>query len=268
MKTNTISLRNDQVSIKYRQAGSGATTLLFLHGWCINGSYWDQQMEYFADRYQVLAPDLPGFGESTADRPNWSIEEYAKDVIAFIHALNLREVILVCHSMSGAIGLQSVLSADPRITGMIGTGTFEYVDYPFSEEQMGFFTQYLEGLATDFGTVAPQYAKGLLFHETTSPEVIDRVSNDFAQTNPAIGYASFMKLLEFGASEGQKLAQLPWKLHLINTDSPPTFETGLQTHLQHGYAIAVVPACGHYPMIEKPAVFNAELEGRLKEMGA
>lgn len=260
MNANSISLRQGKVSINYYWQGTGETTLLFLHGWCINASYWSEQMNHFSDRFGVLALDLPGFGQSTADRSSWSIEEYAADILAFVHELKLKNVILVCHSMSGAIGLQTVLAGDSRIKGLVGVGTFEYVDFPFSEEQMGFFTQYLEGLATDFGTVAPQYAKQLLFHETTPGEVIERVAADFAQTDPAIGYHSFRCLLEFGRSEGERLAQFPWQLDLINTDSPPTYETGLQAHLQHGYSIAAIPACGHYPMIEKPTEFNQHLE--------
>jgi pimeloyl-ACP methyl ester carboxylesterase len=36
--------------------------LLFVHGWCINKSYWESQMKYFRDKYTVVAMDLPGHG--------------------------------------------------------------------------------------------------------------------------------------------------------------------------------------------------------------
>jgi len=103
--TKQIAIRESKVEINYFQQGKGDTTLLFLHGWCIDGTYWKNQSDYFSKAYNVYAIDLPGFGKSKAERTNWTIEEYAKDVNAFIDAMNLKKVVIVGHSMSGEIML-------------------------------------------------------------------------------------------------------------------------------------------------------------------
>ena len=45
------------------------TTLLFVHGWCINKEYWKEQSAYFCDNYKVVTLDLPGFGQSVRIEP-------------------------------------------------------------------------------------------------------------------------------------------------------------------------------------------------------
>ena len=68
MTAKQITIRDRQVEINYFQQGQGDTTVLFLHGWCIDGTYWKNQVEYFSKNYNVYAIDLPGFGKSKAER--------------------------------------------------------------------------------------------------------------------------------------------------------------------------------------------------------
>ena len=83
---------HDGVSIQYTLAGSGDTSLVLLHGWCINRGYWSGQVAYFSPRYRVVAPDLPGFGASGKNRSTWSIEQYGADIAALIDHLQLKNV--------------------------------------------------------------------------------------------------------------------------------------------------------------------------------
>ncbi len=115
-KTESKTDRNQRHAgeINYYQQGQGDTTLLFIHGWCIDGTYWKNQVEYFSKKYNVYAIDLPGFGKSKAERANWTIEEYANDVTAFIDTMNLRNVVIIGHSMAGDIMLQAALTNNPK----------------------------------------------------------------------------------------------------------------------------------------------------------
>jgi hypothetical protein len=63
MTAKKITIRENKVEINYFQQGQGDTTLLFLHGWCINGTYWKNQVDYFSKSYHVYAIDLPGFAD-------------------------------------------------------------------------------------------------------------------------------------------------------------------------------------------------------------
>lgn len=106
---NIELIRDKHVEINYFQQGQGDITLLFLHGWCIDATYWKNQVEYFSKNFNVYAIDLPGFGKSKAERTNWTIEEYANDVTVFIDTMNLKNVVIIGHSMAGEIMLQTVV---------------------------------------------------------------------------------------------------------------------------------------------------------------
>lgn len=266
MTAKQVTIRDKQVEINYFQQGQGDTTLLFLHGWCIDGTYWKNQVDYFSKTYTVFAIDLPGFGKSKAERTNWTIEEYANDVTAFIDAMNLKNVVIIGHSMAGEIMLQTTLSNNPKIIGIVGVDNFKLIDVAFTPEQLKQMTDFFPMLEKDFKNSAPVYADLMLFHPTTSKEVKDRVKTDFANSNSVIGYKTILTLMQYASTDAQRLEQLNYKLYLINSDGFPTNEIGLSNHCKSSFQVETISATGHYPMIEKPTEFNLILEKVLTGM--
>lgn len=266
MIAKQIVIRDKQVEISYLKQGDGDTTLLFLHGWCINGTYWKSQIEYFSANYTVYAIDLPGFGKSKAKRTNWTIEEYANDVTAFIKTMNLKNVVIIGHSMAGEIMLQTALTNNPGIKGIVGVDNFKVIDVEFTPEQMKQMTDFFPMLEKDFKNSAPVYADMMLFHPSTSNEIKDRVKTDFATSNSVIGYNTFMNQMQYAYGDAQRLEQLNYRLYLINSDGFPTNETGLKNHCKNSFQVETISATGHYPMIEKPTEFNLILEKVLAEI--
>lgn len=266
MTAKQITIRDKQVEINYFQQGKGDTTLLFLHGWCIDGTYWENQIDYFSKNCNVYAIDLPGFGKSKAERTNWTIEEYANDVTAFIDTMNLKNVVIIGHSMAGEIMLQTALSNNSKIVGIVGVDNFKFIDVSFTPEQMKQMTDFLPMLQNDFKNSAPVYADMMLFHPTTSKEVKDRVKTDFANCDSVIGYGIFMNQMQYAYTDAQRLEQLNYKLYLINSDGFPTNEIGLNNHCKSSFQVQTIAATGHYPMIEKPTEFNLILEKVLTSM--
>lgn len=266
MTANQITIRDNQVEINYFHQGQGDTTLLFLHGWCIDAMYWKNQVDFFSEEYSVYAIDLPGFGKSKAKRTSWTIEEYANDVIAFIDIMNLKNVVIIGHSMAGEIMLEVAMTNNPRITGIVGVDNFKFIDVLFTPEQMKQMTDFFEMLKNDFRNSAPAYADWMLFHPTTSTEIKIRVKADFANSDSIIGYGTLMHHMQYAATDAQRLEQLNYKLYLINNDGFPTNQTGLKNHCKHSFQVETISGTGHYPMIEKPTDFNILLKKVLTEM--
>ncbi|MTI30608.1 alpha/beta hydrolase [Xanthovirga aplysinae] len=258
-----VKIRENQVEINYLQEGHGKNTLLFLHGWCINSAYWKDQIAQFSMNHQVYALDLPGFGKSTAKRENWTIEEYAKDVSAFIEQLDLENVVLIAHSMSGDIMLETALADNPQIKGIIGIDNFKFIDVEFTPEQREQMSAFFSLLQNDFKTNAPIYAENMLFHPSTKEEIKERVKSDFANANPKTGFDSFIHMMQFFQNVPFKLENLPLKLYLINSNVMPTNETGLENRCKNGFHVETIDSTGHYPMIEKSGEFNRKLENVL-----
>jgi hypothetical protein len=162
--------------------------------------------------------------------------------------------------MAGEIILQTAMSNNPKIVGIIGVDNFKFIDVAFTPEQMKQMTDFFPLLEKDFKNSAPAYADMMLFHPTTSKEVKDRVKTDFANSDSVIGFGTFMNQMQYAFNDAQRLELLNYKLYLINSDSFPTNELGLKNHCKSGFQVETISATGHYPMIEKPAEFNILLE--------
>jgi pimeloyl-ACP methyl ester carboxylesterase len=92
----------DGVTIAYEVAGQGTPALVFVHGWSCDRSYWAGQLEAFSRDFTVVAPDLGGHGESGLDRKAWTIKSFGGDVATVVERLDLKQVILIGHSMGKA----------------------------------------------------------------------------------------------------------------------------------------------------------------------
>ena len=87
----------------YFEGGQGPT-LLMLHGFAASKEVWLKQMELLTPHFHVIAPDLPGWGESSrVEGASYNIDAQVSRLQGFVDALNLPKVVLIGHSMGGAI---------------------------------------------------------------------------------------------------------------------------------------------------------------------
>ena len=128
-------IKRDNVVIHYTFHGMGDIALLFVHGSYIDHTYWKEQVDCFKDRYTVVTMDLAGHGQSGKKRERWSIEGFAKDVIAVLGALRLKNVILIGHSLGADINLMAATSAPQSILGFIAIESFKNAATALSEEE-------------------------------------------------------------------------------------------------------------------------------------
>ena len=264
--TEDIRIENEGVFINYKSDGQGPYTVLFVHGWCINQSYWAKQMEALRSDYRVLSLDLPGFGASGKNRSDWTMEAYGSDIKALINQLQLDKVILVGHSMGGDVILEAALDND-KVIALIGVDNFKDVGMDYGENVEAEMAEFLRLLKENFAAVAPAYAEGNLFHPSTDSLAKARVIEDFRTADPQTAFASLKGLFDYAAVEPQRLSQVQQPLYLINSNATPNYKEGLDaTGVQ--YEIIDIDSTGHYPMIEKPLVFNDLLKKTLQKITA
>lgn len=96
--------------VHYLRAGSGPTTIVLLHGWPQSSYEWRRVMPLLADRFTVVAPDLPGIGGSSgpaggASAPTAAFEKaaLARDLHSFVATLGARRVVLAGHDVGGMV---------------------------------------------------------------------------------------------------------------------------------------------------------------------
>ncbi|MDR3444213.1 MULTISPECIES: alpha/beta fold hydrolase [unclassified Dyella] len=87
----------------YYEGGEGPT-LLLLHGFAASKEVWLKQMEQLTPHFHVIAPDLPGWGESTrVDGASYNVDSQVARLQGFVDTLHLPKFVLIGHSMGGAI---------------------------------------------------------------------------------------------------------------------------------------------------------------------
>lgn len=97
----------DNSIIYYLQGGiaSYSAPILFLHGWGVAVEPYQEILNLLSQRYQVIAPYLPGLGKSTAPEYIQDYSDYAELMLEFIKILKLPKVHIIGHSIGGAIGM-------------------------------------------------------------------------------------------------------------------------------------------------------------------
>jgi pimeloyl-ACP methyl ester carboxylesterase len=111
----------NNVTFHYAERGHG-TPIVLVHGFPLDGRIWESQLESLGDRYRVIAPDLPGFGQSVCSEP-FTIESLADDLHALLRAIGALPAILAGLSMGGYVALAFARKypADLRALGLIDT---------------------------------------------------------------------------------------------------------------------------------------------------
>lgn len=101
LKQNNITIEG--FNIQYLEGGQGDVILL-LHGFGANKDNWTRFSNHLTPHFRVIAPDLPGFGESTrTDRAKYTISVQADRIHAFADALGIKAFHLGGNSMGGNI---------------------------------------------------------------------------------------------------------------------------------------------------------------------
>lgn len=113
----------DGLQIFYREAGpTNAPTILLLHGFPTSSHMFRSLIPALADRYHVVAPDLPGFGFSDApDRKQfrYTFEHLAKIIARFTEVVGLDRFAIYVFDYGAPVGLRIALAHPDRITAII-----------------------------------------------------------------------------------------------------------------------------------------------------
>lgn len=108
----------DQYPIRFREAGNGPT-LLLVHGIAGFLEEWEPAMKVLQSKFRVIAPDLLGHGLSGKPDIPYTIENLASFLKAFMDEMKLEKVILVGHSLGGAISLYFALQYPHMVEKLI-----------------------------------------------------------------------------------------------------------------------------------------------------
>lgn len=259
----------DGVPIAYRVVGSGEPTLVFVHGWSCDRTYWDEQVPYFARSHRVVTVDLAGHGESGLGREDWSIGAFAEDVIAVAEAVELEEIVLIGHSMGGPVVAETARRLPDRVVAVVGADT--YFDSWARASQQD-WTPFVEALRDDFRGTTEKWVPEVMFHDDTDTAFALRITRDMASAPQKAGVgameglyvwleSNFPQILdEVRAPLGIVQSELNRENLYLSVVDTAGDRSGLPP-------VRVVPSTGHFLMLERPGEFNRALEAMIDDLG-
>ena len=203
----------DGSKIFYREAGpKTAPTILLLHGFPTSSHMFRDLIPALADRYHVVAPDLPGFGFSDAPdraRFRYTFENLAKVIDRFTQTISLERYAIYVFDYGAPVGFRLALAHPERIIAIIsqnGNAYEEGLSQGWKPIQKYWKEPTAENRAAlrDFLTpeaTKSQYLYGVQDETLVAPEaytldsaLLARPGNDEIQLDLSLDYASNVAL--------------------------------------------------------------------------
>ena len=91
------------LSVHYEVLGEGPETVLLLHGWGAPVTAYRPVLELLAQRFRVVAFDMPGVGGTAEPAEPLTLDDYVGFTLDFCREIGLGRAVLVCHSHGGRI---------------------------------------------------------------------------------------------------------------------------------------------------------------------
>jgi pimeloyl-ACP methyl ester carboxylesterase len=262
---DTEYLELDGVLIRYRVMGGGPAVVL-VHGWLTSSRLWEQLAGRLAQRFTVYTLDLSGFGESDKPLSAYGVRNGSRLLYAFCAHFGLTRANVIGHDLGGAMAVK--LAADhPDVVGRL-----VIVSTPADEDQIDVPT--MLWLAT-LPVVGPLfYALGRAVRPVRrmwmrpfvadSDDLTEEVVDDASRSTPA----AVSKTLSIGRREISR-GRLARQARIIKI--PLLIVAGEQDQIVDPQSVGVwaggvdraeislIDECGHLPMIERTAEFNAQI---------
>lgn len=257
------------------EVGSGEP-VVFVHGLGGNWTNWLEQLPVIGTGWRAIALDLPGFGHSPMPAAQISISGYAAAVTGAMDALGIPSATLVGNSMGGEISAELALASPERVSRMmlvspagVSTGSLQprlpliRRAHPTLQSVNGWICRNAEKLAR-----RPRLRNAALSTVAAQPQ---RISATFtAEQLKGMGKPGFLPALEAVVSHSQtlseRLPQVGTPTLIVWGDKDPLIpvrDADVFARQIPGAHKIVWQDTGHVAMFERPAEFNALLEGFL-----
>lgn len=105
-------------TLPYRRAGAGPT-LVLVHGYLGGSAQWQAEIERLRHRFDVIAPDLAGYGDASHLAAPTEMAAHAYAVLATLDHLGVDRFHLLGHSMGGMVAQEVVRLASPRVRQLV-----------------------------------------------------------------------------------------------------------------------------------------------------
>jgi 3-oxoadipate enol-lactonase len=112
---NTVAING--INLAYTRRGKG-TPLVLVHGFPLDSSSWNKIIPLLEDKFDIITPDLRGFGQSTTIESPYTISDMADDLASLLDHLEIEKITMAGHSMGGYVALAFAKKYPQRVSGL------------------------------------------------------------------------------------------------------------------------------------------------------
>ncbi len=258
-----LKIKVNDINVGYNDEGpEKAPVIILIHGFPLNKSMWNSQVEALKDNFRVIAYDIRGHGNTDIGAIDFSIDLFVNDLLGFMDALKIEKTIICGLSMGGYIALNAIENYSTRFTALILSDTNCTADSPEAiEKRMNTIESIKENgvdkLADDLipNLFAPESFK-------TNSEEIAVVKEMIVTTSKQSLYNSLHALAN-RKETCSKLSSIkvPVLILVGEEDKITPIEAARAMKLKIRDAnLQIIPHSGHLSNMENPYEFNMQLK--------
>lgn len=242
------------MALPYLRAGSGKP-LVLVHGYLGGSAQWQNQLAAFAETHDVIAPDLPGFGQAAAISGPARIADFASAVMQCIDRLGLGRFTLLGHSMGGMIAQEIAARHGERIDALVlyGTGPLGLMPDRFESIETSMARLEAEGVPATADRISAKWFR----YGDAAPGYIE-TRNIARMAHPIAARNALVAMRDWDGRAA--LAQLDTRCRILWGDQDRSYRWPQVCELWQGIPgaeLGIIPGASHAAHMEKPDLFHA-----------
>src|SRR5215207_2895571 len=242
---NMETININGIRLAYERRGKG-TPLVLLHGFPLDHHLWDDIVPLLEDSFDLIVPDLRGFGGSSTVDSFYTMEDYALDIAGLLDHLGIQKAAIAGHSMGGYAALAFARLFPERVRGL-GLVSSQALD-DTAERKEGRYKSAAEvankGIASVVEMMAPKF--------TSDQSLQESARKSMEQQQPA-AYIGALKAIAERVDSTPLLSSFSFPVVIVHGDADALIpiDRAREVKAAVGNAHLVeISGAGHIPMME------------------
>jgi pimeloyl-ACP methyl ester carboxylesterase len=248
---DSVVLEGDRQLSYARLGNTGGPVLVILHGMGDDHEEMLPMGEAFADRFDVVIPDLPGHGSSYRDAARCSINVSADDVAALCRALSIDQAFVVGHSRGGRVAIAFAGRHPELVSRLVVLDTAIARPTKTTENLTSFYDSITD---SNFESQLRDVMMPMLFKPDDSPALIESTSRHMLDAGPEVFRAMGYDVVGFDTAAAVKAVQAP-TLMVVATAAPFNAPDQVRDIVPNWDVVAF--NLSHHMLVESPEVNDA-----------
>lgn len=250
-------IKVNSIDLAYTRQGHG-TPLVLLHGFPLDHSIWDNVTPLLENTFDLIIPDLRGFGESTTVDTSYTMDDLTSDIAGLLDHLGIKKTAIAGHSMGGYVALAFARLYPEKVSGLGLIATQALADTPDRKE--GRYKSAADVEKTGINSVVDAMTT-----KFTSNERLQEIARKTMERQQPTAYIGALKAMAERTDSTSLLGTMDYPVVIIHGDAdaliPIDRAYEMKNPISHAHFVEL-KGIGHLPMMESVK----ETTGGLKKL--